>query len=102
MELFCSQCKCVLTLVFEGSGRLFAVIFANVTSEAQWASAVALTTSHKSHFLQIMLFVSLILQSDETETRAFPEPMPAFLELGSQSKAHAQISPPAVGMMTSI
>lgn len=51
-----------------------------------------------------MLFVSLILQSDETETLAkdVPETTLAFSELGSQSKARAPTSPPAVGMMTSI
>lgn len=51
-----------------------------------------------------MLFVSLILQSDETEMLAkdFPEPALASSELGSQSKARALISPPAMGMMTSM
>lgn len=50
-----------------------------------------------------MLFVSLILKSDETEmlTKDFPEPALALSELGSQSKARGLISPPAVGMISS-
>ena len=51
-----------------------------------------------------MLFVSLILQSDEMETLAkdFPEPPLVLSALGSQPKARALSSPPAAGIMTSV
>lgn len=42
---------------------------------------MALTPSHKSHFLQIVMFVSLILQSDETEALAKDFPEPGFLRV---------------------